>query len=85
MDRLGRNLEDLRALVRGLTSKGVRLEFLEESCLHSLGHPMASSMLSVTGDFDEFEPCHDKMARDGISLAKQQAPTKAEKDLHTGT
>jgi hypothetical protein len=27
MDRLARNLDDLRALVQGLTHKGVRVEF----------------------------------------------------------
>jgi DNA invertase Pin-like site-specific DNA recombinase len=31
MDRLARNLDDLRALVQGLTRKGVRVEFVKES------------------------------------------------------
>ncbi|WP_454180319.1 recombinase family protein [Pseudarthrobacter sp. SLBN-100] len=31
MDRLARNLDDLRALVRGLTHKGGRVEFVKES------------------------------------------------------
>jgi DNA invertase Pin-like site-specific DNA recombinase len=31
MDRLARNLDDLRALVQGLTHKGVRVEFVKES------------------------------------------------------
>ena len=30
-DRLARNLDDLRALVLGLTRKGVRVEFVKES------------------------------------------------------
>ena len=31
MDRLARNLDDLRSLVRTLTGKGVRIEFVKES------------------------------------------------------
>ncbi|MDQ0029946.1 DNA invertase Pin-like site-specific DNA recombinase [Arthrobacter bambusae] len=31
MDRLARNLDDLRALVQGLTRRGVRVEFVKES------------------------------------------------------
>lgn len=31
MDRLARNLDDLRRLVRTLTGKGVRVEFVKES------------------------------------------------------
>jgi DNA invertase Pin-like site-specific DNA recombinase len=31
MDRLARNLDDLRALVQGLTRRGVRVEFIKES------------------------------------------------------
>jgi DNA invertase Pin-like site-specific DNA recombinase len=30
MDRLARTLDDLRALVQGLTRKGVRVEFIKE-------------------------------------------------------
>jgi DNA invertase Pin-like site-specific DNA recombinase len=31
MDRLARNLDDLRRLVQGLTQRGVRIEFVKES------------------------------------------------------
>jgi DNA invertase Pin-like site-specific DNA recombinase len=46
MDRLARNLDDLRRLVRTLTGKGVRVEFVKESLdLHRRGladgHPAA--------------------------------------------
>jgi hypothetical protein len=33
MDRLARNLDGLRALVQGLTRKGMRVEFVKESLL----------------------------------------------------
>ena len=40
MDRLARNLDDLRALVQGLTRKGVRVEFIkDEPGLHRGGLP----------------------------------------------
>ncbi|NOP50186.1 recombinase family protein [Klebsiella pneumoniae] len=32
MDRLARNLDDLRRLVQGLTQRGVRIEFLKGHC-----------------------------------------------------
>jgi hypothetical protein len=48
MDRLARNLDDRRALVRGLTRKGVRLEFDKESLVFTgEDSPTANLMLSV--------------------------------------
>lgn len=47
MDRLARNLDDLPALVQGLTRKGVRLEFVNESLVFTGDDsPMANLMLS---------------------------------------
>ena len=37
MDRLARNLDDLRALVQTLTSKGVRVEFVKERLVFTGG------------------------------------------------
>ena len=52
MDRLARNLDDLRRLVQKLTRRGVRIEFVKE-CLTFTGEdsPMANLMLSVMGAF----------------------------------
>jgi DNA invertase Pin-like site-specific DNA recombinase len=48
MDRLARNLDDLRALVQRLTRKGVRVEFVKEHLLFTgEDSPMANLMLSV--------------------------------------
>jgi DNA invertase Pin-like site-specific DNA recombinase len=72
MDRLARNLEDLRRIVQGLTKRGVRIEFVKE-CLSFTGEdsPMASLMLSVMGAFAEFERALlRERQREGISLAK---------------
>jgi DNA invertase Pin-like site-specific DNA recombinase len=50
MDRLARNLDDLRALVQRLTLKGMRVEFVKEHLLFTgEDSPMANLMLSVTG------------------------------------
>ena len=56
MDRLARNLDDLRALVQGLTRRGVQVEFLKEQLVFTGDDsPMANLMLSVMGAFAEFE------------------------------
>jgi DNA invertase Pin-like site-specific DNA recombinase len=48
MDRLARNLDDLRRIVQALTGKGVRIEFVKER-LSFTGEdsPMANLMLSA--------------------------------------
>lgn len=55
MDRLARNLDDLRRLVQKLTQRGVRIEFLKEGLVFTgEDSPMANLMLSVMGAFAEF-------------------------------
>lgn len=74
MDRLARNLDDLRRLVQGLTSRGVRIEFLQEG-LPFTGDdsPLATLLLSVMGAFAEFERALlRERQREGIALAKQR-------------
>ncbi|MBG6218727.1 DNA invertase Pin-like site-specific DNA recombinase [Arthrobacter sp. CAN_A6] len=74
MDRLARNLDDLRALVQKLTRKGVRVEFLKENLTFTgTDSPMANLMLSVMGAFAEFERALiSERQREGITLAKQR-------------
>ncbi len=44
MDRLARNLDDLRRLVQKLTQRGVRIEFLKEGLVFTgEDSPMATS------------------------------------------
>ena len=81
MDRLARNLDDLRRLVQGLTQRGVRIEFVKES-LNFTGEdsPMANLMLSVMGAFAEFErTLIRERQREGISLAKQRGAYRGRK------
>lgn len=74
MDRLARNLDDLRAIVRGLTTRGVRVEFVKEQLTFTgEDSPMANLLLSVMGAFAEFERALIReRQREGIALAKQR-------------
>ena len=74
MDRLARNLDDLRRLVQQLTTRGVRVEFVKESLVFTgEDSPMANLLLSVMGAFAEFERAliHERQ-REGIKLAKKK-------------
>jgi DNA invertase Pin-like site-specific DNA recombinase len=73
MDRLARNLDDLRRLVRTLTAKGVRVEFVKENLTFTgEDSPMATLLLSVMGAFAEFERALIlERQREGIAAAKQ--------------
>lgn len=72
MDRLARNLDDLRSLVQRLTKKGVRVEFLKEHLVFTgEDSPLANLMLSVMGAFAEFERALiGERQREGVALAK---------------
>ncbi|MDA8788889.1 recombinase family protein [Porticoccaceae bacterium] len=78
MDRLARNLVDLRRIVENLTENGVQVQFLKEN-LSFTGEdsPMANLMLSIMGSFAEFERALIKeRQREGIALAKQRGAYK---------
>ena len=81
MDRLARNLDDLRTLVQGLTRKGVRVEFVKEHLVFTgEDSPIANLMLSVMGAFAEFErSLIRERQREGIALAKQRGAYKGRK------
>jgi DNA invertase Pin-like site-specific DNA recombinase len=81
MDRLARNLDDLRSLVQTLTRKGVRVEFVKESLVFTgEDSPMANLMLSVMGAFAEFErSLIRERQREGIALAQQGGAYKGRK------
>jgi DNA invertase Pin-like site-specific DNA recombinase len=72
MDRLARNLDDLRRVVRMLTGKGVRVEFVKEQLTFTgEDSPMATLLLSVMGAFAEFERALIlERQREGIAAAK---------------
>ena len=81
MDRLARNLDDLRRIVQTLTQKGVRVEFVKENLTFTgEDSPLANLMLSVMGAFAEFERALIReRQREGIALAKQRGVYRGRK------
>ena len=81
MDRLARNLDDLRRIVQKLTGRGIRIEFVKENLTFTGDDsPMATLMLSVMGAFAEFERALlRERQREGISLAKQRGAYRGRK------
>ena len=85
MDRLARNLDDLRKIVLDLTQRGVVVEFVKEQ-LTFTGDDSALSklLLSVMGAFSEFERVLLKeRQREGIALAKKASVYKGRKPALT--
>lgn len=72
IDRLARNLDDLRALVSDLTARGVRVEFVKEGLVFTGDEaPLCRMLLSVMGALAEFERALIlERQREGIALAK---------------
>ncbi len=74
MDRLARNVDDLRRIVQEQTRRGVHLQFIKEN-LSFTGQdsPMANLMLSVLGAVAQFErDLIRERQREGIALARQR-------------
>ncbi len=86
MDRLARNLGDLRATVTKLTDKGITVEFVKE---HLTFTPAGNSnmdtlLLNVMGAFAEFERALSKeRQREGIAQAKLRGAYKGRKPILT--
>ncbi len=81
LDRLARNLVDLRRIVSDLTGRGVRVEFVKEQ-LSFTGedNAMAQLLLSVMGAFAEFErSLIRERQREGVELAKARGAYRGRK------
>jgi DNA invertase Pin-like site-specific DNA recombinase len=81
MDRLARNLDDLRLLVKKLTSRGISIYFAKEGLsFNGDDTPMSNLLLSVMGAFAEFERALiNERQREGIALAKKKGVYKGRK------
>ncbi|HEY1016532.1 MAG TPA: recombinase family protein, partial [Herpetosiphonaceae bacterium] len=81
MDRLARNLDDLRQLVQDWTRRGIQVQFSKEQLTFTGDDaPMATLLLSVMGAFAEFERALIReRQREGVALAKAQGKYKGRK------
>jgi DNA invertase Pin-like site-specific DNA recombinase len=72
MDRLARNLDDLRKLVSSLTKRGIHVQFVKEALTFTGDDsPMANLLLNLLGSVAEFERSLIKeRQREGIAIAK---------------
>lgn len=81
MDRLCRNLDDLRRIVKDLTTRGVVVRFHKEG-LSFTGEdaPMSNLLLSMLGAVAEFERSIIlERQREGIAIAKSEGKYKGRK------
>ncbi len=81
LDRLARNVEDLRRIVRQLNERGISIEFVKNRLVFSGGaDPSARLMLTMLGAFAEFErELIRERQREGIALAKARGVYKGRK------
>ena len=85
MDRLARNLDNLRQLVHEFTSRGIKIQFIKEGLTFTgEDSPMSTLLLSVMGAFAEFERALIRERQlEGITLAKQRGAYKGRKKVLT--
>jgi DNA invertase Pin-like site-specific DNA recombinase len=81
MDRLARNLDDLRRIVNDLTHRGVQVQFMKEQLVfNDEDSAMSRLLLSVMGAFAEFErTLLRERQREGIAIAKKKGVYKGRK------
>ena len=81
MDRLARNLDDLRKIVNNLTKQKIKIQFLKEGLVFSGDESaMSKLLLSVMGAFAEFERSLIlERQREGIAIAKKKGLYKGRK------
>jgi len=74
MDRLARNLDDLRRIVLGLTERGIHIVFVKENLTFTGEDSLMSNLLlSVMGAFAQFErELIRERQREGIAIAKRE-------------
>jgi DNA invertase Pin-like site-specific DNA recombinase len=81
IDRLARNIDDLRRIVQDLTGRGVRVEFIKEALTFTGDESaMSNLLLSLLGAVAEFERSMIReRQREGIALAKKAGVYKGRK------
>jgi len=86
IDRLARNLPDLRRIVEDLTGRGIQLRFVKENLTFSGDDsPMSTLLLSVMGAFAEFERALIRERQlEGIAIAKKKGVYKGRRKALNG-
>jgi DNA invertase Pin-like site-specific DNA recombinase len=81
LDRLARNVEDLRRIVRELNGRGVSVEFVKNRLIFGgSADPTAQLMLTMLGAFAEFErELIRERQREGIAIARAKGVYKGRK------
>lgn len=81
MDRLARNLDDLRQIVNTQTKRGICVQFIKENLTFTgEDSPMSNLMLSVLGAVAQFErDLIRERQMEGIALAKKRGVYKGRK------
>ncbi len=81
MDRLARNVDDLRKIVFELTGQGITVEFMKEHLTFTGDDsPMSKLLLTMMGAFAEFErELIRERQLEGIALAKKRGVYKGRK------
>jgi DNA invertase Pin-like site-specific DNA recombinase len=74
LDRLARNLYDLKKTVNTLVGKNIQVQFLKENLIFSGEEsPMSSLLLAIMGAFAEFErEIIRERQKEGIKLARER-------------
>ena len=81
MDRIAGNMEDLRQILRNLTSRGIKVKFVKEDLIFSReGSHLATQLLSVIDAMAEFEKSLRRERQiEGIAKAKAKGRYKGRK------
>jgi DNA invertase Pin-like site-specific DNA recombinase len=82
LDRLARNLDNLRKIVKDLTDRGVKIEFKKEKLTFTgADSPMSNLLLLAIGAYAEFERALIRERQsEGIAIAKKKGLMKGRKN-----
>jgi DNA invertase Pin-like site-specific DNA recombinase len=86
LDRLGRNLDDLRQIVQHFKANGANVHFVKENMTFSSesANPMTDLLFNVMGAFAEFErQIIRERQREGVQIAKAKGAYKGRKQEMT--
>lgn len=82
LDRLGRNMDDLRILVKQFAEQGITVRFEKENLIFSpdTSNPMNTLLFNVMASFAEFErELIRERQREGVQIAKSKGLYKGRK------